>query len=78
MAINNMLITIGKLKTAIRMLLLLALAAIADIKLNAAENPIDVKSRVMKKSGLSFIGSEMKISNKTYPRNESNKHKQVL
>ena len=39
----------GKLRTAIKILLLLAFAAIPEIKLNAAENPHDIKAKVIQK-----------------------------
>lgn len=48
-AISNIEITIGKLSTAISTLLLLAFAAIPEIRLSDVENPIDVKNSTTRK-----------------------------
>lgn len=49
---NNAMIT-GKLNTAIRILLLLVLDAIPEMRLREAEKPMDVRINVSRKSGVS-------------------------
>ena len=51
--INKIEITTGKLSTAISTLLLLALDAMPEIKLNDAENPSDPKNKAIKNRRLS-------------------------
>jgi hypothetical protein len=53
MARSKSAITTGKLNTAIKILLLLALEAILDIRLSDAENPKEVRNKVRKKTCLS-------------------------
>ena len=68
----------GKLSTAIRILLLFAFEAIPDIRLNEAEKPNDVSTRVNTKSMGSFTGLPIKTENKPYPASESIRHKMPL
>ena len=53
---NKIPINTGKLSTAMRMLLLLAFAAMPEIKLSEDENPNEVRSNVNKNSDVSATG----------------------
>ena len=77
-AINKSAIMTGKLSTAIRMLLLLALEAMPEIKLKEAEKPIEVKNKVRIKSPISVTGLPMKVEKSTYAARESTRHRSVL
>ena len=78
MAIKRRAIIIGKLKTAMRMLLLLAFEAIPEIRLSAAENPKDDKTSVRIKSAGSCTGLLIKSEKRTKPVSESTRHNAVL
>lgn len=53
MAINKMEMTTGKLRTAMRILLLFALAAMLDKSVREVANPIEVSSKTPEKINLS-------------------------
>ena len=69
---------IGKLNTAIRMLLLLAFEAIPEIRLRAAEKPNEDKTSVRIKIAGSLTGLLMKREKRRKPVRESTKHSTVL
>ena len=77
-AINKMEITIGKLSTAIKMLLLLALAAMPESTVSDAEKPNDPKINRMTKSPVSANGFFKRVMNKTKPANESSRESKKL
>ena len=78
MAINKSAIMTGKLSTAIRMLLLLALEAMPEIKLREAENPTEVNNSVRTKSPVSVTGLPMNVEKSKYAARESTRHSMVL
>ena len=63
-AINKMEITTGKLRTAIRILLLLAFDAIPESKVRDEAKPREVNVRVAAKRNLSWMGLLRKRVNK--------------
>jgi hypothetical protein len=75
---NKIEISTGKLRTAIKMLLLLAFEAMPDIRLSAAENPKDANNNVSKNVFLSSTGLSIKIENMKYPIVVSARHNNVL
>jgi len=77
-AIRSRAIIIGKLKTAMRMLLLLAFDAIPEMRLSAAENPNDDSTSVRIKSAGSFTGLLIKSEKRTKPVRESTRQSSVL
>ena len=56
MAINRMVITTGKLSTAMRMVLLFAFAAMLERSVRDEANPMEVSSTNTAKTTLSWIG----------------------
>lgn len=70
-AINRIEITIGKLSTAMRMLLLLALDAILDKRVRDVANPIDASKINVPKMTVSWIGLPRNKIKRKYPEIES-------
>ena len=70
MAISKMEITIGKLSTAMRMVLLLALAAMLDKRVSEAAKPREVSSINMANSVVSWIGLPKNKTKSTYPEKD--------
>ena len=77
-AINKMEITIGKLSTAINMLLLFAFAAIPESMVNEAAKPQDVNKMVIENKNRSSIGLFKNKINRTKPVNERSSHRMKL
>jgi hypothetical protein len=78
MAISKIEMTIGKLRTAIRMLLLLAFAAMPEIRLSDPANPHEQRRSVEKKSRWSWTGSSINTENNTKPTTLSRRQSIVL
>jgi hypothetical protein len=68
----------GKLRTAIRMLLLLAFEAIPEIKLKAAEKPKDDRRSVSIKIAGSLTGLLMNREKRRKPVSDKTRHNAVL
>ena len=77
-AINKIEINTGKLKTAIKMLLLFALEAIPDIKLNEAENAMEVSANAETNKTISCTGLKIKTEKRGNPAKESRVHSKLL
>jgi len=78
MAMRRRAMIIGKLKTAMRMLLLLAFEAMPEIRLSAAENPKDDKTSVRIKSAGSCTGLLIKSEKRAKPVKDNTRHSAVL
>lgn len=77
-AINKMEITIGKLNTAIKILLLFALAAIPESMVSEAANPQEVSRMVSENSNKSPTGLFKNKAKRTKPINERNAQRMKL
>ena len=75
---NIMEITTGKLRTAINMLLLFALAAIPESIVSEEANPNDVRSMVMENKKRSTTGLFKNRMKRIKPVNESRVHRMKL
>ena len=73
-----MLMTIGKLSTAIRMELLLVFEEMPDIRLRDDENPVEVSNRVRRNTQGSSTTLPINKANKRYPASDIAKHKRLL
>ena len=78
MARRRIEMTIGKLSTAMSMLLLFALAAMPDSKVREAAKPNEVMIMTSRKRELSAIGLPRKRMNRINPVNESNEQRKKL
>jgi len=78
MAIKRMEITIGKLSTAIKMLLLLALAAIPDSKVREAAKPKEVMTMINRNSVVSSMGLPRKRMNRPNPVRDNSEQRKKL
>ena len=78
MAINRMEITMGKLSTAIRILLLFALAAIPESKVSEAAKPKEVTTMTNRKSATSAIGFPRKRMKRTNPVRDKSEQREKL
>ena len=78
MAMSKMLMRMGKLRTAMRILLLLAREAIPEISVRAPENPIEVSRSVRRNNVTFWMGLSMKILKRIYPAIERMKHNSAL
>ena len=78
MASNKIEITTGKLRTAINMLLLFALAAMPESIVSEDANPNDVKSMVMENKKRSMTGLFKNRMKRIKPVNESSEQRRKL
>ena len=78
MANSKMEMTIGKLRTAIKMLLLFALAAIPESMVSEAANPDDVRRMVMENKKRSTTGLFKNKTKRIKPVNESSAQRRKL
>jgi len=78
MASKRIPIIIGKLSTAIKILLLFALDAMADNSVRDVAKPRHVNAAPKAKIGTSAIGLVKKTMNKPYPAAPSNRHRRKL
>lgn len=77
-AVRRIEMTIGKLSTAIRMLLLFALAAMPDSSVSEAAKPKETATMTRRKSGISIIGFPRRRVNKSNPTRESTEQRMKL
>lgn len=78
MAIKRMEITIGKLSTAIKILLLLAFAAIPDSKVREAAKPKEVMTMTNRNSAESSMGLPRKRIKRTKPVRDKREQRKKL
>lgn len=77
-AISKIEMTIGKLSTAIRMLLLFALDAMLDKRVRDVANPIDVSKINAPKMVVSWIGLPRNKIKRIYPETDRIEHNRKL